>query len=79
MKDPKHPYTQALISSLPRLGDESPRKGLWGTPPDLKNPPPGCEFHPRCPYAMDICRREEPMFTKYENEWKVRCWLYLKR
>uniref|UniRef100_A0A7C5TFZ6 ABC transporter ATP-binding protein n=2 Tax=Ignisphaera aggregans TaxID=334771 RepID=A0A7C5TFZ6_9CREN len=78
-EDPKHPYTQALISSLPRLGDESPRKGLWGTPPDLKNPPPGCEFHPRCPYAMDICRREEPMFTKYENEWKVRCWLYLKR
>ena len=78
-EDPKHPYTQALINSLPRLGDEKPRRGLEGSPPDLRNPPPGCKFHPRCPFAMDICRREEPPLIEYENGWRVRCWLYMKR
>ncbi len=78
-EDPKHPYTQALINSLPRLGDEKPRRGLEGSPPDLRNPPPGCKFHPRCPFAMDICRKEEPPLIEYENGWRVRCWLYMKR
>jgi peptide/nickel transport system ATP-binding protein len=59
-KRPLHPYTAHLISSLPRIGDEAPKKGLEGTPPSLANPPPGCRFHPRCPLAIDICRREAP-------------------
>ncbi|GEO16380.1 peptide ABC transporter ATP-binding protein [Microvirga aerophila] len=59
-KKPLHPYTAHLISSLPRIGDEAPKKGLEGTPPSLANPPPGCRFHPRCPLAIDICRREAP-------------------
>jgi len=53
-----HPYTAHLISSLPRIGDEAPKKALEGSPPSLANPPPGCRFHPRCPLAIDICRRE---------------------
>jgi peptide/nickel transport system ATP-binding protein len=78
-EDPKHPYTQALINSLPRLGDDRPRIGLSGSPPDLRNPPPGCEFHPRCPYAMDICRREKPLRVKIDKDRYVVCWLYVKR
>ncbi len=59
-KRPLHPYTAHLISSLPRIGDEAPKKGLEGSPPSLADPPPGCRFHPRCPLAIDICRREAP-------------------
>jgi peptide/nickel transport system ATP-binding protein len=57
---PLHPYTQYLIGSLPRIGDDTPRKSLKGTPPNLADPPPGCRFHPRCPLAIEICRREVP-------------------
>ena len=59
-KRPLHPYTAHLISSLPRIGDEAPKKGLEGSPPSLADPPAGCRFHPRCPLAIDICRREAP-------------------
>jgi len=59
-KRPLHPYTAHLISSLPRIGDEAPKKGLEGSPPSLADPPPGCRFHPRCPLAIDLCRREAP-------------------
>ncbi len=62
-RSPRHPYTAHLIASLPRLGDTSPKKGLDGAPPNLANPPPGCRFHPRCPRASDICRRETPPMT----------------
>jgi len=78
-KQPLHPYTQALINSLPRIGDRGVRRGLSGSPPDLKNPPPGCRFHPRCPFAMDICRREEPPVIEFERDRYVSCWLYVKR
>jgi peptide/nickel transport system ATP-binding protein len=59
-RSPRHPYTAHLIASLPRLGDSAPKKGLDGAPPNLASPPPGCRFHPRCPRATDICRRETP-------------------
>ncbi|MCS7111416.1 MAG: ABC transporter ATP-binding protein [Ignisphaera sp.] len=75
-KEPLHPYTRALIESLIRKGDKSIRKGLAGQPPDLINPPPGCRFHPRCPYVMNICRSEEPVTTFLDNDRYVRCWLY---
>ncbi|MEM2221496.1 MAG: ABC transporter ATP-binding protein [Ignisphaera sp.] len=78
-QEPLHPYTKALIEALPRLGDKIARKGLSGAPPDLSNPPPGCRFHPRCPYAMDICRREEPPMMEIERSRVVSCWLYIKR
>ncbi|MCS7111534.1 MAG: ABC transporter ATP-binding protein [Ignisphaera sp.] len=78
-ENPLHPYTKALIESLPRIGDKTLRKGLAGHPPDLINPPPGCRFHPRCPYAMDVCRREEPPIIEIDKEKFVSCWLYVKR
>jgi peptide/nickel transport system ATP-binding protein len=57
---PRHPYTQHLIASLPRIGDLTPRKGLEGSPPNLADPPPGCRFHPRCPHARELCRHDRP-------------------
>lgn len=75
---PLHPYTKALIDSLPRVGDKNIRQGLSGSPPDLSNPPPGCRFHPRCPYAMDICRKKEPPLIEVEKSHQVSCWLYTK-
>jgi len=75
-RDPLHPYTRALIQSLPRIGDKTYKSGIPGTPPDLKNPPSGCRFHPRCPYAKDICRKEEPPMIKIEERRFVACWLY---
>lgn len=77
--EPIHPYTKALLESLPRLGDKNIREGLLGSPPDLSNPPPGCRFHPRCPYAMDVCRREEPPLIDVGNNHLLSCWLYIKR
>ena len=58
---PRHPYTLGLLRSFPPLhGARKPLAGIPGSPPDLRTPPPGCPFHPRCGYAMDICRTEMP-------------------
>ena len=70
---PLHPYTAHLIESLPRIGDVGPKKALGGTPPNLSAPPPGCRFHPRCPLAMDICRREVPELTTLAPGHRVAC------
>ena len=78
--NPLHPYTQGLLRSIPRLRG-GPEKLEWipGTPPDLISPPPGCRFHPRCKYAMDICRKEEPKMIEIEPKHYAACWLYLKK
>ncbi len=79
-KDPKHPYTMALIKSIPSLvGSVEDMKPIPGFPPDLINPPPGCRFHPRCPYAMDICRKREPPLIELKPSHVVWCWLYARR
>jgi peptide/nickel transport system ATP-binding protein len=70
---PRHPYTKHLIASLPRIGDLTPRKGLEGSPPNLADPPPGCRFHPRCPLAMEICRREQPAMIAEAADHRVAC------
>ncbi len=58
---PRHPYTLGLLRSFPPLhGARRPLTGIPGSPPDLRTPPPGCPFHPRCDYAMDVCRTEMP-------------------
>jgi peptide/nickel transport system ATP-binding protein len=76
---PKHPYTIALMTSIP-LPDPRLRGRkkiiLSGEPPSLLDPPKGCRFHPRCPYAMDICKKEEPQLIEIEPTHKVACWLY---
>jgi peptide/nickel transport system ATP-binding protein len=61
----RHPYTQALLASIPRLESDSRRAlvSIPGIPPDLTNPPTGCRFAARCPYATDHCREEEPPLT----------------
>lgn len=60
-KEPLHPYTQKLIAAFPSvLGSKHELETIPGFPPDLLNPPPACRFHPRCQYAMEICKKEEP-------------------
>jgi peptide/nickel transport system ATP-binding protein len=70
---PRHPYAAHLIDSLPRIGDVSAKKALGGTPPNLSEPPPGCRFHPRCPLAMDVCRRENPALVELAPGHRVAC------
>ncbi|MEJ1160142.1 ABC transporter ATP-binding protein [Prosthecomicrobium sp. N25] len=70
---PLHPYTRHLIASLPRIGDDTPRKGLEGSPPSLADPPPGCRFHPRCPIAMPRCRTDVPPMTEVAPGRRVAC------
>ena len=73
---PSHPYTKGLIASLP---SGTKRKGrlqsIQGTPASVMLPPPGCRYHPRCPYVMEICRNSEPGFAQVKNS-RVACWLY---
>jgi peptide/nickel transport system ATP-binding protein len=70
---PRHPYTRHLIASLPRIGNDAPRKGLEGTPPNLADPPPGCRFHPRCPLAMEVCSRGVPTMIGTAPGHRVAC------
>ncbi len=72
---PKHPYTQFLINSLPKFGDKSMRDSVPGSPPSLADLPQGCPFHPRCPHVKDICRQQMPEFTQVDDNHKVACWL----
>ena len=64
-KTPLHPYTSALIGAYPSIvGEKKTLNFIPGSPPNLVNPPKGCRFHPRCPYAKDICSREEPGYVE---------------
>jgi peptide/nickel transport system ATP-binding protein len=75
-KNPLHPYTKALLESIPRPGKEF--KSIEGIVPSLINPPKGCRFHPRCPYAMDICTINKPKFVDIKKNHFVECHLYSK-
>jgi len=72
---PQHPYTQKLIASLPRLREPGRPQFLPGQPPDLVEPPTGCRFHPRCPFAFDRCRVEAPPAFQVGASHAARCWL----
>jgi peptide/nickel transport system ATP-binding protein len=74
-KEPLHPYTKYLIDSLPRIGDKQVREGVPGNPPSFLNLPAGCAFHPRCPYALELCKKETPSLVSVGAERKVACWL----
>jgi len=79
INNPLHPYTQLLISSLPEVGvrhDEHTLVGIPGRPPPLLNPPVGCRFKDRCPFAFDRCN-EEPPFLEVKPGHSVACWLRL--
>ena len=75
-KEPLHPYTIKLIAAFPSvLGRKTELSSIHGFPPDLLAPPPGCRFHPRCDYAMDICKKEEPPIIEVNKGHYVACWL----
>ena len=74
-KAPKHPYTEALLSSLPRIGSREPLRGIPGAPPNLATLPPGCSFQPRCSRAMDRCSEAAPGETDLGNQHLARCFL----
>jgi oligopeptide/dipeptide ABC transporter ATP-binding protein len=74
-RSPRHPYTQALLSSVPKLGSKEPLYAIPGQPPDLAELPGGCAFHPRCPHAWDRCRAEEPAETLASAGHQARCFL----
>ena len=78
MDTPKHPYTQALLSSVPKIKQDrvSPLIRLKGDLPSPAAPPFGCHFHPRCPRAMPICRETYPATSTFSNTHTTHCFLY---
>ncbi|MGE5673834.1 MAG: ABC transporter ATP-binding protein [Mycobacterium leprae] len=75
--EPTHPYTWALLRSVPRM-DAADQKllSIAGAPPNMLKPPTGCAFHPRCPYAMSICTEEQPEMKNVQGpEHCAACWL----
>jgi len=75
-KHPSHPYTQALLNSVPRLGEKKERlNNIEGQPPNLLNPPKGCAFWPRCTKKLDICQEQYPPQTPINDGGYVSCWL----
>lgn len=85
--NPRHPYTRLLIDSSPdpaRAADDraelfGAEAGELGEPPSLIDPPSGCRFHPRCPFAMDVCRTEAPPRTELPNGQWTHCWLHERK
>lgn len=73
--NPQHPYTKMLINALPRVGDNSQKEGIPGTPPSLKNPPAGCRFAARCPHATELCRVQQPVRVQIGDEHFASCHL----
>jgi len=77
-KEPLHPYTQGLLGAFPGIkGERRKLTSIPGQPPDLLAPPAACRFHPRCPYVMDICKKEKPLLEKAgSGDHYVACYLY---
>lgn len=72
--NPKHPYTRALMASVPKLTGGRLPQGIDGFVPDYTRPPSGCRFHPRCTHAIDVCKEPQPLRSVAEQ--KVACVLY---
>jgi oligopeptide/dipeptide ABC transporter ATP-binding protein len=73
--DPKHPYTKALLGSVPKLGSKAPLDTIPGQPPNLASLPSGCHFHPRCAVVRAQCSSEEPRDFTLSDGGMTRCWL----
>jgi oligopeptide transport system ATP-binding protein len=75
--NPQHPYTWSLLRSLPRLDAEEkePLRPIEGQPPDLSNLPPGCAFHPRCPFRVERCSRDVPVLEAIVDGQRSACWV----
>jgi oligopeptide transport system ATP-binding protein len=76
-KNPKHPYTRGLLRSIPRLDAKrgQPLQAIKGTPPNLARLPTGCSFHPRCPYKVERCSREDPALEVVGPGRLAACWV----
>ena len=76
-QNPKHPYTEGLLNSLPKVsaGHRERLTPIEGTTPNLLNPPKGCPFANRCPHVMDICRNEQPPYFQIKEDHRSMCWL----
>jgi len=75
--EPLHPYTKALLEAIPNIELTDQRLVyIPGSPPDLVSPPPGCRFHPRCPFATDKCKIEEPKMIEVKPGRWVKCFRY---
>lgn len=72
---PKHPYTRALMASVPKLSGGALPQGIDGFVPDYTKPPPGCRFHPRCPFAREACKEDQPLLELGDGH-KAACVLY---
>lgn len=79
LRKPLHPYTKGLLDSVLTPEPEVKDRGITtipGAPPNLIDPPTGCRFHPRCTYAMKVCREKEPALVEVEKDRKVACFLF---
>jgi len=74
-RNPKHPYTAALLRSTISLSTTG-LNFIPGAPPDLIDPPPGCRFHPRCPDVMRVCPEKFPVNLGLPSGQRVECWLH---
>jgi peptide/nickel transport system ATP-binding protein len=73
---PRLPYTHGLLHCFPPMhGPRTPMEGIPGSPPDLRDLPSGCAFHPRCRWAMDRCSQERPQLAPVDGGRDVACWL----
>jgi oligopeptide transport system ATP-binding protein len=75
--NPQHPYTLGLHKSIPKVNKTGKERlvPIEGSPPDLMNPPTGCPFSPRCPYAMEVCMQEAPAMIDINESQSSACWL----
>jgi peptide/nickel transport system ATP-binding protein len=76
---PMHPYTRALLDAVPKFEMEAELQSIEGNVPNLVTPPPGCRFHPRCPHAMDECRKTFPAMKEVKKDHLVACYWIEKR
>ena len=74
--NPRHPYSQGLLASVPRLTGGEIAEGIRGTVPDYIAAPSGCRFHPRCDHVMPVCSQKKPLSFMVEPDHYVGCWLY---
>ncbi len=78
-RNPLHPYTKALLDSVPKLSFEGELKSIEGNVPNLLTPPSGCRFHPRCEHVMDICKKTSPSLVELKQGHQVACHLFSRR
>jgi oligopeptide/dipeptide ABC transporter ATP-binding protein len=75
--NPKHPYTQGLLESLPKIHeDQEELRTIEGSVPSSYNMPEGCRFASRCPFQQPICHQKQPELIEQSDGVKVRCWMY---